>query len=121
MFESFWSTYPRKLARKDAEKAWRQIHPAKQLDVVKALRAHVEAWKRKGTEKQFIPYPATWLRGERWEDEIDLPPEMPQCDWNRGGFREDGPRCSAQSVKEHDGQFYCAAHGQRLGLRVVKG
>ena len=122
MFEVFWATYPRRLAKKDAEKAWRRIPVSMQNDVIAALKNHVKAWQQKGTEKQFIPYPASWLNGERWHDEIELAPEMPQCDWNRAGTRDVGaPRCSEQSVKEHDGQFYCAAHSQRLGLKVVRG
>lgn len=121
MFDSFWNLYPRRLARKDAERAWRKIPVAKQIDVVNAVKAHIQLWKQQGTEKQFIPYPATWLNGQRWEDEIELAPEMPQCDWNRNGVREVGaPRCADQAVKEHDGQFYCATHGARLGLRVVR-
>ncbi len=122
MFEQFWTLYPRRLARKDAERAWRKIPPFKQIDVVNALKNHVRLWEQKGTEKQYIPYPASWLNGARWEDEIDLGPEMPQCDWNRNGTRDTSSgRCAAQAVKEHDNQFYCAAHCGRLGLRVVNG
>lgn len=122
MFEQFWAAYPRRLAKKDAEKAWKKIPVHMQTDVIAALRNHVKSWQQKGTEKQFIPYPASWLNGARWEDEIDLAPEMPQCDWNRAGTRDIGaPRCGEQAVKEQEGQFYCAAHCQRLGLRVVRG
>jgi hypothetical protein len=122
MFESFWNAYPRRLAKKDAERAWRKIRPAEQLDVIVALKQHIEMWKRKGTEKEYIPYPASWLNGERWKDEIELAPEMPQCDWNRNGTREAGAsRCQEQAVKEQDGQFYCGPHCQRLGLKVVRG
>ena len=122
MFDVFWAVYPRRLAKKDAEKAWRKIPAHIQSDVIQALKRHVQAWQQKGVEKQFIPYPASWLNGERWYDEVELAPEMPQCDWNRNGMRDVGsPRCPDQAVKEHDGQFYCAAHSQRLGLKVVRG
>ena len=122
LFDSFWGLYPRKLARKDAEKAWGKIPVPIQLDVVAGIKKHLVFWRQQGTEKQFIPYPATYLRGERWKDEIDLAPEMPQCDWNRNGMRDVGaPRCPDQAVKEHDGQFYCTSHVARLGLRVVRG
>ncbi len=122
MFDRFWGLYPRRLARKDAEKAWNKIPPFKQIDVLNALRNHVRLWETKGTEKQFIPYPASWLNGARWEDEIEAVPEMPQCDWNRNGTRDStGGRCIAQAVKEQDQQFYCAEHCARLGLKVVRG
>jgi hypothetical protein len=122
MFETFWGLYPRRLARKDAERAWKKIPPFKQMDVISAIKNHVRMWEQKGTEKQFIPYPASWLNGARWEDEIEIAPEMPQCDWNRNGQREVGAgRCLLQAVKEQDQQFYCANHCARLGLKVVKG
>lgn len=121
MFERFWGMYPRRLARKDAERAWRKIPPFKYQDVMTALKGHVRMWEQKGTEKQFIPYPASWLNGARWEDEIELAPEMPQCDWNRNGLREAGGRCQVQAVKEQDGQFYCTTHCGKLGLKVVRG
>lgn len=122
MFEVFWMQYPRKLARKDAEKAWQKIAAHKRTEVIEAIKKHAALWKQQGTEKQFIPYPASWLRGERWQDEIELAPEMPQCDWNRNGMRDVGAsRCAEQAVKEHDGQFYCAPHCTRLGMKVVRG
>jgi hypothetical protein len=122
MFDLFWSTYPRKLARRDAERAWSKIHSSKHLDVLAALHKHIQMWKQKAVDKQFIPYPATWLNGARWEDEIELAPEMPQCDWNKNGNREPGGRCAAQSVRQNEcGNYYCAVHCQRIGLRVVRG
>lgn len=122
MFEVFWGIYPRRLARKDAEKAWKRIATAKQIEVIEAIKKHATLWKQQGTERQFIPYPASWLNGARWEDEIELAPEMPQCDWNRNGMRDVGsPRCPDQAVKEIEKQFYCAAHCLRLGLKVVRG
>lgn len=120
MFDRFWETYPRKVARKAAEKAWSKIPAQYQIDVVTALRKHLTLWKQQGTEKSFIPYPATWLNGARWEDEIELAPEMPQCDWNRNGNRGPETRCSRQAVKEDDKNFYCAEHCQKLGLKFLK-
>jgi hypothetical protein len=122
VFDVFWGIYPRRLARKDAEKAWSRIAMNKQTDVIEAVKKHAALWRQQGTEKQFIPYPASWLRGERWQDEIELAPEMPQCDWNRNGSRDVGAgRCADQGVKEIDGQVYCPAHCLRLGLKVVRG
>lgn len=121
MFERFWENYPRRLARRDAEKAWAKIAAHKHVDVMEALRKHLMMWKQQGTEKKFIPYPATWLNGARWEDEIELAPEMPQCDWNRNGSRDSGAgRCDQQALKEHEGQFYCGPHCTRLGLKFLK-
>ena len=120
MFDSFWEQYPRKVARKDAERAWLKIPPSKQIDVVQSLRKHLTLWKQQGTEKKFIPYPATWLNGARWEDEIELAPEMPQCDWNRNLNRGEPARCAEQAVKQDGVNYFCAVHCARLGLRAVK-
>ena len=74
-FAEFYGLYPRHNARKDAEKAWSQIGPENQAKAIAALPVHIKAWQAKGTETQFIPLPATWLRGWRWEDEIEPPPK----------------------------------------------
>jgi hypothetical protein len=69
-FENFWKSYPRKVAKAEARKAWKQteaIRPALE-DVLKAVKqaCATEQWMR--GNGQFIPHAATWLRGERWED-----------------------------------------------------
>jgi len=33
------------------------------------LAVHAEQWTRCGTERQFIPHPASWLNADRWNDE----------------------------------------------------
>jgi hypothetical protein len=70
-FETFWAAWPRKVAKADARKAWnatRNIRPDLQT-ILTAVHAacRTEQWMRGGG--QFIPYPATWIRGERWEDQ----------------------------------------------------
>ena len=67
-FDTFWQSYPRKIAKGDARKAWQQtekIRPS--LDFI--LQA-IEAQKATWDNPKFIPYPATWLRAERWDDEV---------------------------------------------------
>lgn len=67
-FEQFWKAYPKKVAKQDALKAWGQVKPELQI-ILDAL-----AWQRKQEDwvkdnGKFIPYPATWLRDNRWLDE----------------------------------------------------
>ena len=71
-FEDFWKAYPRHIAKKDARKAWDHLNPQNGqseaiVDAVEQQKLH--QWQ--GKDVQFIPYPATWLRGERWEDELE--------------------------------------------------
>ena len=85
-FEVFFSHYPRKMAKGDARKAWVQtatIRPDLQtlLSAIKA-QCRTEQWMQ-GNGK-FIPYPATWLRQERWDDvqEVDLPDVVNEKPWH---------------------------------------
>jgi hypothetical protein len=70
-FDEFWKTYPNKKAKGNAEKAWKKINPDQELArriLMAVIRAtHSEDWTKEGGK--FIPHPATWLNGKRWEDE----------------------------------------------------
>lgn len=72
-FADFYALYPRHLARKDAEKAWRQVikEGVQPSAIMDGLRRQLPVMAAK--DKQFLPYPATWLRGWRWEDEVEAP------------------------------------------------
>ena len=66
-FDAFWRVYPRRQARKDAVRAWRQLCPSAETQraILDALEWQVPAW----TDLAYTPLPATYLRGERWTDE----------------------------------------------------
>jgi hypothetical protein len=70
-FDLFWSKYPRHDAKKDARKAWDRLNPSPELveKILAALAWQVFKSDWQKDEGQFIPLPASWLRGERWEDE----------------------------------------------------
>lgn len=83
-FSVFWNLYPRKVAKAEAEKAWKRLNPSKPLlaDLLEGLERQkaLPDWTRDGGK--FIPYPATWLNGRRWEDEAPLAAEataLPAC------------------------------------------
>ena len=62
------------MARKDAEKAWKAMTAAEQEKAIEALPNHLKYWKVKETAKDYIPYPASWLRAGRYDDELDIEP-----------------------------------------------
>ncbi len=71
-FSDFWSAYPKRRSRGQALKAWRNLKPS--MEQVSRIIAAINRAKR-STEwakdgGQFIPYPATWLNAQGWEDEI---------------------------------------------------
>ena len=77
-FSEFYKAYPRKVARMDAEKAWKKMTPAEREAAVTALPLHLAYWKAIEQEKEYIVYPATWLNGKRWEDELEMPTKKQQ-------------------------------------------
>ncbi len=85
LFQRFWENYPKKRAKKTAERAWKKI----KLSQVPAILAAVERWKKTEEWKReggrFIPYPATFLNGERWED---MPEESQPQETEQGQERE---------------------------------
>ena len=81
-FQDFYSLYPRKMARKDAERAWNRLTPTQQKECLEALPNYLKYWKIKETQKDYIPYPASFLNQERWTDELDLEPnKKPELPW----------------------------------------
>jgi hypothetical protein len=70
-FTLFWKTYPKKNGKKDAEKAFMKLNPDDQLFkiMMKALKAHKGSKDWSKDNGRYIPSPATWLNGYRWEDE----------------------------------------------------
>lgn len=70
-FDVFWNSYPRKVEKAKSRKIWEKIKPdddllKKMLGSLEVAKESIEWTKDNG---QFIPYPTTWLNGERWEDE----------------------------------------------------
>lgn len=70
----WWEHWPRKVSKRDAEKAWAKavrsgVHPLVMLrglaDQLPTLRAR----------PKYCPYPASWINGAKWEDTVaDLDP-----------------------------------------------
>ena len=70
-FETFYQAYPRKIGKVNVEKWFNKNKPDEELmnKILTSLEEHkkLKQWQ----DKQFIPYPATWLNQKRWEDELD--------------------------------------------------
>lgn len=76
-FAEFWAAYPRREAVADARKAWRQTETVRppMADLLIAIRVHtrVNDWQpRDAVRRRYIPLAATWLRGQRWADELEV-------------------------------------------------
>ena len=75
MFDKFWNVYPRKVGKRAALKVWEKLSNEEKIDVLAALPNHIQYWKLKNTETEYIPHPSTWLNQGRWEDELDMTPK----------------------------------------------
>lgn len=77
-FTEFWQVYPRKEAKKTAMEAWRRLGHVNGLlpTIIGAVDRckRSESWTKGGG--QFIPLPATWINGHRWEDEGTTAPSL---------------------------------------------
>lgn len=69
-FEAFWKAYPNKDARKSAVKAFRKVRKEIQPTIMAALENHKRSEKWQKDSGAFVPHAATWLNGERWQDEV---------------------------------------------------
>ena len=71
-FDVFWNAYPRHTNKKAALQAFQKINPDD--DLLNIMLQSLSAWSKsqQWTKDggQFIPHPATWLNGRRWEDEL---------------------------------------------------
>jgi len=72
-FDVFYKAYPKKKAVADAERAWAKIDPSEALlkEMLLALECArgSEDWKKENG--RYIPLPASWLNGRRWEDKLE--------------------------------------------------
>jgi hypothetical protein len=70
-FATFWAAYPKRKDKEKAQKAFAKINPSPELlqIMLSAIEKnkHTDDWQK--DNGQYIPYPATWLNGKRWEDE----------------------------------------------------
>ena len=86
-FPEWWAAWGKKKAKGDAEKAYKAAVPKKisHDDLMVKTRAYWDHVKASGTDIQYVPYPATWLRAEQWDDDLTVTTQSggrpPQQEW----------------------------------------
>lgn len=72
LFDIFWTAYPKHAAKADAQKAFKALNPNDEL--LRTILSAIETWKKTDDWMKdggkFVPLPATYIRGKRWEDEL---------------------------------------------------
>ena len=69
-FDSWWETYPRKVGKGDAKKAF--VKARKKVDqqtIIIGTQNLIQEIAKHGTELKFIKHPTKWLNGQCWSDE----------------------------------------------------
>lgn len=72
-FEEFWAAYPRKVAKAHARKMWARLTEGQRFAALQSLPVHIHYWRAAGREMERIPHAGSWISGERWEDELEMP------------------------------------------------
>lgn len=76
-FERFWKVYPKKAAKKDAQKAWVKAIKRETADRIVAAAEKYAAWLSAPSRPgEFKPHPKNaqgWLNGDRWQEFLDQP------------------------------------------------
>lgn len=71
-FDVFWNLYPRKTAKAKAKEAFTKASKKSNFDfnvIIASVQKHIR-YSKQWQDKQYVPHAATWLNGERWEDEV---------------------------------------------------
>ena len=71
-FDEFWKEYPRKKGKGDARKKFAKALTKTSFETIMEALKRVKKskqWNKDGVD--FVPYPATWLNQERWDDSDD--------------------------------------------------
>lgn len=78
LFEMFWKSYPRKIDKKKAKRAFlKALKSATVAEIGGGLKRWKPYWAVRDPE--FVPHPTTWLNGERWNDPVpESKPSMPK-------------------------------------------
>lgn len=76
-FSLFWEAYPRKAGREKARKVFFETNV--ELDtLLDALREQKASSQWCVSGGRYIPYPATWLKERRWEDQLAPSSQIPK-------------------------------------------
>jgi hypothetical protein len=71
LFAEFWKTYPKRVAKGAARKAWIKAlkNGADPEAVIFGARRYATDPRRVEADSKYTAHPATWLNAERWDDE----------------------------------------------------
>jgi DNA-binding MarR family transcriptional regulator len=76
-FESFWESYPRKIDKAAAQKAYSAVLRAGKATALELLEGSQRyAHERTGQDQKYTKHAATWLSKESWKNEAEAAPPV---------------------------------------------
>jgi hypothetical protein len=88
-FDEFWAKYPRKVAKVSARNVFVMMMKKDDRPQLSDLLVAVDRYAQLGLEIKYVAHPATWLRQQRWLDEMpETSPKPTQKDWHLENAKE---------------------------------
>lgn len=79
-FTRFWETYPRKVGKGHAKKAWaKALKDGADPEEIIAGAERFRLDPTRSRDPQYIAHPSTWLNGERWKDQPPVQADLIQA------------------------------------------
>jgi hypothetical protein len=73
LFDVFWNLYDKKVGSKSkCEKKWNKLTDTDREKIIQSLPSFIASIH----DRQYQPYPETYLNNKRWEDEIPVKPKF---------------------------------------------
>lgn len=75
-FETWWSEYPNKKSKQDAQRIFEKLLAAQRVsfdELLAGAKAYAEHCRQEKTDPHYIKHPSTWLNQGCWADEYALP------------------------------------------------
>lgn len=104
-WEAFKNAYPNKSSMSEGRKAWNKLNPNAELRAVIMAAVAKQRASDRWQDPQYVPHPATWLRGERWNDQLPVAPGAAQSQAARVCIK-----CGEHATVFADASWHCRTH-----------
>lgn len=116
-FDEFWDVYPRKHQKPKARAAYAALNPGPELHsrIVDAARLLAQHYEEHAVEKKHQPFPANWLAGERYDEDLPAVFGDPRAEaLKRKKVRQNGEASLSVSSSKSAGLFPPGVHRLRI-------
>jgi hypothetical protein len=93
-FDTFWTAYPKKVAKQYAQAEWGRISPDPELQtrIMACLARDKDSRQWLAEDGRYVPKPENWLSQRRWEQQQEMTQEMIDAKYtSEWEFRDKAP------------------------------